>query len=149
VNSAKKLEDIANELKELVSSSSSSSPPHGIDSVTIVPLIQHYSLNLKYEESWLLSLFNSFCSHCLSSTSSSPSTDDEFSVSVRLSTPYTNFSSALAEKSVIKEVRLKKKMLGPDEMSHGFAGGRGIKAFIPQMHLASLLSSLKSSYLRT
>jgi hypothetical protein len=39
-------------------------------------------------------------------------------------------------------------MLGPDEMSHGFAGGRGIKAFIPQMHLASLLSSLKSSYLK-
>jgi phosphatidylserine/phosphatidylglycerophosphate/cardiolipin synthase-like enzyme len=39
-------------------------------------------------------------------------------------------------------------MLGPDEMSHGFAAGREIKAFIPQMHLASLLSSLKSSYLK-
>jgi hypothetical protein len=60
VNPTKKVEDVANELKELVSSSSSSSSsPHGIEPVTIVPLIQHHSLNLKYEQS-SLSLFNSF-----------------------------------------------------------------------------------------
>jgi hypothetical protein len=44
VNSAKKVEDVANELKEFVSSSSSPSPLHGIDTVAIVPLIQHHSL---------------------------------------------------------------------------------------------------------
>jgi CDP-diacylglycerol--glycerol-3-phosphate 3-phosphatidyltransferase len=146
VNSLKKIEDVANELKELVSCPSPPPLPHAdVDSVSMIPLLQHHSLNIKYEEYVLFSLFNSFCAH----SSSSPTSSSDSSVSVRLSTPYTNFCSALSEK--LLEICYKGgkiEMLGPDEASHGFAGGRGIKAFIPQMHLASLLSSLKSSYLK-
>lgn len=98
-------------------------------SIRCVPIVQHSSLSIYAEESSMCRLLQSL----------SQSFND---IRIKIATPYTNFPPKLLE-GVLSVIRKggNVEILGPGSSSHGFAKGKGLKGYIPQLHEAALHSS--------
>lgn len=110
---------------------------NGNSSLKILPLIQNSSLGMKAEENFMVQFIKSLASN----------NNSQNNVLLKWATPYTNFPSGLLE-GMIKVCQMDNgsvEVLGPDSDSHGFAGAKGAKSYIPKLHEEALKLSLNDA----
>jgi len=134
------------------SSLTSSSSCTSVDSLHFIPLIQHFRMNIRDEESFFLHLLRSIATTSFQSLDSNPV--------LHWSTPYTNFSSSLLQRMLEVFISFRNQdatlpivekmdscidLIGPDDSSHGFANATGLKSFIPRLHETALEMSIEEA----